>query len=47
MGPGRNQRGGFRRWIMRPVEDSLRRLDTDHIDIYQVHRHGWDTDLKR
>lgn len=33
-----NRRGGSRRWIMRTVEDSLRRLRTDHIDLYQVHR---------
>jgi aryl-alcohol dehydrogenase-like predicted oxidoreductase len=33
-----NQRGGSRRWIIREVEDSLRRLDTDYIDLYQVHR---------
>jgi aryl-alcohol dehydrogenase-like predicted oxidoreductase len=33
-----NQRGGSRRWIMREVENSLRRLGTDHIDLYQVHR---------
>ena len=38
MGPGENQRGNSRLWIMRAVEDSLRRLDTDHIDLYQVHR---------
>jgi aryl-alcohol dehydrogenase-like predicted oxidoreductase len=38
MGPGRNQRGNSRLWIMRSVEDSLRRLGTDHIDLYQVHR---------
>ncbi|MCU1393929.1 MAG: aldo/keto reductase [Ilumatobacteraceae bacterium] len=45
MGGGRNRRGGSRHWIMRAVEDSLRRLGTDHIDLYQVHRHDWDTDL--
>ncbi len=45
MGPGRNQRGGTRSWILRAVEDSLRRLGTDHIDLFQVHRHDWDTDL--
>jgi aryl-alcohol dehydrogenase-like predicted oxidoreductase len=33
-----NTRGGSRRWIVRAVEDSLRRLDTDYIDLYQVHR---------
>jgi aryl-alcohol dehydrogenase-like predicted oxidoreductase len=31
-------RGGSRRWIVRAVEDSLRRLGTDHIDLSQVHR---------
>ena len=30
--------GNSRRWIIRAVEDSLRRLGTDHIDLYQVHR---------
>ncbi|MFE3518273.1 aldo/keto reductase [Streptomyces sp. NPDC059166] len=40
-----NRRGGSRRWIMRAVEDSLRRLDTDHIDLYQVHRPSPDTDV--
>jgi aryl-alcohol dehydrogenase (NADP+) len=45
MGDERNHRGGSRRWIMRAVEDSLRRLETDHIDLYQVHRHDWDADL--
>ncbi|MEU9211293.1 aldo/keto reductase [Streptomyces sp. NPDC048415] len=40
-----NQRGGSRRWIMRAIEDSLRRLDTDHIDLYQVHRPSPDTDV--
>jgi aryl-alcohol dehydrogenase-like predicted oxidoreductase len=38
MGEDRNRRGGSRRWIVRAVEDSLRRLGTDHIDLYQVHR---------
>jgi aryl-alcohol dehydrogenase-like predicted oxidoreductase len=35
-----NHRGGSRRWIMTSVENSLRRLGTDHIDLYQMHR--WD-----
>ncbi|MFF1922352.1 aldo/keto reductase [Streptomyces sp. NPDC058221] len=38
MGDDPNQRGNSRRWIMTAVEDSLRRLGTDHIDLYQVHR---------
>ena len=38
MGNDPNQRGTSRRWIMTAVEDSLRRLQTDHIDLYQVHR---------
>ena len=38
MGEDPNQRGNSRRWIMSAVEDSLRRLGTDWIDLYQVHR---------
>ena len=38
MGEGPNRGGGSRRYIMKAVEDSLRRLDTDYIDLYQVHR---------
>ena len=41
-----NQRGGSRRWIMREVENSLRRLNTDFIDLYQVHRPSPDTDVE-
>ena len=41
-----NMRGGSRRWIIRAVEDSLRRLGTDHIDLYQVHRPSPDTDVE-
>ena len=46
MGEGVNRRGNSRRWIMRAVEDSLRRLQTDHIDLYQVHRPDPDTDVE-
>ncbi|MGO4234655.1 aldo/keto reductase [Pseudarthrobacter sp. YAF2] len=41
-----NQRGGSRRWIIREVENSLRRLGTDYIDLYQVHRPSPDTDVE-
>jgi aryl-alcohol dehydrogenase-like predicted oxidoreductase len=40
-----NHRGGSRRWIIREVENSLRRLGTDHIDLYQVHRPSPDIDV--
>jgi aryl-alcohol dehydrogenase-like predicted oxidoreductase len=40
-----NKRGNSRRWIIREVEDSLRRLDTDWIDLYQIHRPSADTDI--
>ena len=38
MGDDPNRGGGSRRWIMQAAEDSLRRLGTDHIDLYQMHR---------
>lgn len=38
MGKDRNRRGGSRRWIVRAVEESLERLGTDYIDLYQMHR---------
>jgi aryl-alcohol dehydrogenase-like predicted oxidoreductase len=38
MGEDRNRSGSSRRWIMQACDDSLRRLQTDHIDLYQVHR---------
>jgi aryl-alcohol dehydrogenase-like predicted oxidoreductase len=46
MGEDPNQRGNSRRWIMRAVEDSLRRLGTDWIDLYQVHRPDPETDIE-
>ena len=46
MGEGPNQGGVSRRWIMQEVESSLRRLGTDWIDLYQVHRYDPGTDLE-
>src|SRR5919204_1992345 len=46
MGEGQNERGNSRLWIMREVENSLRRLQTDHIDLYQMHRPDFDTDIE-
>ena len=40
-----NQRGNSRRWIVREVENSLRRLRTDWIDLYQIHRPEADTNI--
>jgi len=41
-----NDRGNSRRWIIREVENSLRRLKTDWIDLYQIHRPEADTDIE-
>lgn len=46
MGDGPNDRGNSRLWIMRAVEGSLRRLGTEHIDLYQLHRPDLETDLE-
>ena len=46
MGDDPNERGNSRRWIVREVERSLRRLQTDWIDLYQVHRPEHDTDVE-
>ena len=45
MGSDANHRGGSPRWIKQAVENSLRRLGTDHIDIYQMHRPDHETDI--
>jgi len=46
MGTDPNQQGASRRWIMTAVENSLRRLQTDHIDVYQIQRPDPDTDIE-
>ncbi|MGC7095988.1 aldo/keto reductase [Amycolatopsis lurida] len=40
MGEERNHRGSSRRWLVTALENSLRRLGVDHVDLYQIHR--WD-----
>jgi aryl-alcohol dehydrogenase-like predicted oxidoreductase len=45
MGEDPNEFGNSRRWIVREVENSLRRLNTDWIDLYQIHRPEDDTDI--
>ncbi|GHH43945.1 aldo/keto reductase [Streptomyces candidus] len=40
MGDERNRQGSSRRWLVTALEDSLRRLGVDHVDLYQIHR--WD-----
>jgi len=40
MGPGANDRGLSRKHILASIDSSLRRLGTDHVDLYQIHR--WD-----
>jgi aryl-alcohol dehydrogenase-like predicted oxidoreductase len=45
MGEDPNHQGNSRRWIIRECEASLRRLNTDWIDLYQVHRPSPDTDI--
>ncbi|MCP2636124.1 aldo/keto reductase [Microbacterium sp. HD4P20] len=41
-----NHQGGSRRWIVTAVENSLRRLQTDHLDLYQMHRPDPETDIE-
>jgi len=45
MGDDPNQFGNTRRWIAQEIDNSLRRLGTDWIDLYQIHRPEFDTDI--
>ncbi|GAB3906425.1 aldo/keto reductase [Kibdelosporangium lantanae] len=45
MGEGPNDKGLSRKHIMASIDDSLRRLGTDHVDLYQIHRFDYDTPL--
>jgi aryl-alcohol dehydrogenase-like predicted oxidoreductase len=46
MGPGPNDRGLSRKHIMASIDASLRRLQTDHVDLYQIHRFDADTPIE-
>jgi aryl-alcohol dehydrogenase-like predicted oxidoreductase len=45
MGEGPNRKGHSRKWVIEEVENSLRRLGTDYIDLYQAHRPDETTDV--
>ncbi|WP_328344216.1 aldo/keto reductase family protein [Micromonospora sp. NBC_00421] len=45
-GRGRNDRGLSRKHIMESIDNSLRRLQTDHVDLYQAHRYDYSTPLE-
>ncbi|OGT82019.1 MAG: aldo/keto reductase [Gammaproteobacteria bacterium RIFCSPLOWO2_02_FULL_52_10] len=46
MGEDRNAHGGSRTWLVQEVDNSLQRLGTDYIDLYQIHRYDEHTDLE-
>ncbi|WP_370944548.1 aldo/keto reductase [Amycolatopsis sp. cg5] len=46
MGPDANHGGNSRRWLTRALDDSLRRLGTDYVDLYQIHRPDATTDIE-
>jgi len=46
MGPGPNQKGLSRKHIMQSIDGSLRRLKTDYVDLYQIHRWDYETPIE-
>lgn len=46
MGDGPNDRGLSRKHVLSSIDDSLRRLGTDHVDLYQTHRWDYDTPIE-
>jgi len=46
MGDDPNQRGLSRKHIMHAIDDSLRRLETDYVDLYQIHRFDYETPME-
>jgi aryl-alcohol dehydrogenase (NADP+) len=46
MGDDVNQRGLSRKHILHAIDDSLRRLQTDYVDLYQIHRFDYDTPIE-
>jgi aryl-alcohol dehydrogenase-like predicted oxidoreductase len=45
-GPGKNDRGLSRKHILESIDGSLRRLQTDYVDLYQAHRYDYETPLE-
>jgi 1-deoxyxylulose-5-phosphate synthase len=46
MGPGPNDRGLSRKHVLASIDASLRRLGTDYVDIYQIHRWDYETPIE-
>jgi aryl-alcohol dehydrogenase (NADP+) len=46
MGPSPNQRGLSRKWVMSAIDNSLKRLGTDYVDLYQIHRFDNETPIE-